>query len=577
MRLSRLLLVSGMTLLLCAGLAVGQDDEQPTGKTWLWLGAHYTDFTDYTKKVGEYNLGNSELLPETKLFTFNRTETGYFQLFGHYYDDQNIFGELTGAVGEVFSGSIRYRSMIHQEGQDLLKNMSAREYFPETGTYGGKTLTHDITDPDADYNYNRHEVLSRLQVLLSRKNNVRLWAAHRSIVKKGEEQKISSSHCFSCHLTSQTAEMDQSTNSVEAGIQAEASDFTFGYSYGFREFVSEAPAATVYFDSARHPTDNSFDHAEFASRQLYSDTVLPIGVYPETRKHAHKVRINGKLGTGHLNTSLVYNQTNNDYSDLETTGLFGMIHYSLPIGTRTRVLARLEAKRLEADDPVLDSVTYREGRGGPAYSRPVFDGVRYSSLDRNEIKGTAELISRLGRRWTVSGLIGYHNVDRKDYVVPGDGTTSGTFIGQAKLNYRKGLRYSSRVKYRFEKTSDPFISGRGLFEHSIRDSLARSFKFIFYYEREDFRYQDITTSPTDRHEITWQSNWRPNLKTSLTLGLKFRHDKNSELDSLDVEHTLLQPHASLTLTPSTRWAITGGYNYYNYQSRGPVTVALFDG
>ncbi len=577
MRLSRLLLVSGVMLLLASGIAIGQDDDLPTRTTWLWLGTHYTDFTDYTKKVGEYNLGNTELLPEGKLYSFSRTEHGYFELLGHYYDDQNIFGRLSGAVGDVFSGSIQYRSLIHHKGQDLLANMSAREYFPESDSYGGKTLTHEILDPDADYNYNRHEVLSKLQVLLSRKNNVRLWAAHRSIVKKGEEQKISSSHCFSCHLTSQTVEVNQSTNSVEAGVQADASDFTFGYSFGYREFVSEAPRATAYFDSARHPADNSFDHDEFDSRQRYADTTVAIGVYPETRKHAHKLRVNGKLGSGRLNSSLVYNQTKNDYSGIEATGIFGAVHYSLPVGRRARLLARLEAKKLEADDPVLDSITYREGRGGPASSRPIFGGVRYSSLDRNEVKGTAELISRVGSRWTVSGLVGYHNVDRRDYPVVGDGTTSGTFIGQAKLNYRKGLRYSSRVKYRFEKTSDPYISGRGLFEESVRDSLARSFKFIFYHEREDFRYQDITTAPTDLHEITWQSNWRPNLKTSLTLGLKYRYDKNSELDSLDVEHTLLQPHASLTLTPSTRWTMTGGYNYYSYDSRGPVTVALFDG
>ena len=196
-------LALSLTVLLCSGAAVGQGE--PDEDLRLWLGAHYTDLQDYTKKVGEYNLGNSEWLPDFRVNYFRQATDYLLTLDGQYFDNKNISGKVTGSLSDRLTGQIEYRSLIRQQGQDLLGNLETREWFGASA--GGKILTHEITDPDADYNYNRNEILTKVSVLLSRKNNIRLHTAHRSILKSGEEQKISSTHCFSCHVTSQTADV----------------------------------------------------------------------------------------------------------------------------------------------------------------------------------------------------------------------------------------------------------------------------------------------------------------------------------------------------------------------------------
>src|SRR5690606_18793340 len=114
----------------------------------------------------------------------------------------------------------------------------------------------EITDPEADYNTHRQEVLSQISALLSEKHNVRLVAAHRMIREQGTEQGVSNSHCFSCHIVSETVAVENMTHSFEAGLQADVkSDVTVGYEFGYRHFETQAPDAVAYFDPAVHPAN----------------------------------------------------------------------------------------------------------------------------------------------------------------------------------------------------------------------------------------------------------------------------------------------------------------------------------
>ena len=163
----------------------------------VWVGGHYTDFSDYNKKVGEYRLGEDEFLPEIKGFYQYQKADKFFRFDGHYFDDKNIDATAKGIWGERFSGELYFHSLTHQQGQDMLTNIESRE------AGGGKILTHELKDQGADYHTDRYEFGGNYKVQLSKKNNIRMVAAHRTILRKGSEQKIASTHCFSCHLTSQ--------------------------------------------------------------------------------------------------------------------------------------------------------------------------------------------------------------------------------------------------------------------------------------------------------------------------------------------------------------------------------------
>ncbi|MGD8922960.1 MAG: GSU2204 family outer membrane beta-barrel protein, partial [Candidatus Zixiibacteriota bacterium] len=152
-------------LLLAAPALFAQDST--TEKYTLWFGGHYTDFTDYRKKVGEYNLDEENVWPEFTINYLSKSKEGTFVLDGHFYDDKNIRGKVSTVVGERLNGTFEYRSLIHQLGQDKLANLETREWL---GTApGGKILTHELFDEGADYNIHRQEILSNLAVLLSRR------------------------------------------------------------------------------------------------------------------------------------------------------------------------------------------------------------------------------------------------------------------------------------------------------------------------------------------------------------------------------------------------------------------------
>jgi hypothetical protein len=568
-------------LLLLAAAVTASDTEGITEEYSVYIGARVVDTSDYNKKVGEYESIEEDVWPQFGLTYRSYTPNSVFYVDGRYNDANDIFGFLSIRVGDQFTGKVRYQSMVRHTGQDLLENIEAREWLPVTSSPGGKMLTHEIIDTGADYSYERKEIMSQFSVLLSRRNNVKLIAAHRTIMKDGHEQSIANNHCFSCHLTSQEAKVQDRTHNIEAGLEADVKNLDVGYLFGYRIYESGAPMPYAYYDDARHPV-NGGAGAEFASRLNYEDATLPYDGKPRTEKTSHKVKVKGDAGKGRFATSFNYTKALNDMNNLAAKSWAGAFNYAVPISPKTRLVAKASATGIDVDDPFVDVNTHRPASPTPAD----FDFTRYSTLDRSTIDISAEVMHRLNPKVTLSFLAGYESVDRKDYPIVDDGTKSGTFTGQAKLRYRKGLKYATTFKYRFEKTSDPFVSGRGLFEaegHGFLDPIhigspggTPSYGY-FYYQREDLRYQEITTVPTDYHEVELKTTYRPTTKASINLKLAAIMDKNGDLDSLDVEHSKLNGDVSFTLTPNLKWTLSGGVGHQMEKSRGPVTVALFDG
>lgn len=561
-------------LLLIGSLAVAEDGEK-TESYYIWLGGHYTEFDDgYTKKVGEYNLGEDQLLPEFKFGYFQQNMNSYFRLDGHYYDKRNVDGRLKTVVGDRFKATFQFRSLIRQDGQDMLEEMAAREWFPSTSTPGGKILSHEIQDVGADYNTYRRELLAKASFLLSREHDVRIVAAHRTILKTGTEQKIASDHCFSCHLTSMEGKVDNRQHQFEVGIEGDLKEDTrVGYTFGYRNYSSEAINNQAYYDPAVHPV-NGGSGAEFETRVNYDDTVLNFSTLPETEKMSHRVKFKTDFGNSYFSSVFGYTTVENKGTNLESKTINGALNFATILNPKTRLIAKASYAKIDNDDVFIDLPTFREGRPGLVVD---FDYTRYSTMNRKNMKLSGEVIHKLDPKTNLSVLAGLDIVNRDNYPIYEEGLKTTKFYGQAKVRYRKGAEYNTSLKYRFESISVPFVSSKGLFESPGRDVLVPTGGTIYYFQREDLRYQGITTEPTQVHKIEWNSNWTPNEKVNVNLGFNFKYDKNGDLDSLDVKNTMMNPNLYINLMPNAKWYVTAGYNYNYNKSRGPVTVALFDG
>ena len=542
----------------------------------LWIGGHYTDFSDYTKKVGEYNLGKDETLPELKLGYFSQSSSSLFRLNAHYYDKYNASGSLRFTESDRFMLKARYRSLVKQIGQDLLENAEAREYLPTTSSPSGKMLTHELLDAGADYQVHRQEILAEVSAKLAEKNNLRFVATHRTILKSGSTQSIAGTHCFSCHLTSQSQVVDNKQHQFEAGLDASAGKLDLGYRFGYRKFESEAPQGMVYFDEAKHPTLGT-SGSEFSSRQIFDDSTVAYNTLPKTEKMYHKVRVKGNMGKSRIVGTAGYSKATNKDTDLAVESYNGSVNYATVLDPRTRFIAKATVAKLSADTIFIDLPTYRDGAADG--NTKDFDFTRYSAYDRTEFKFSGEVIKRMNPKTTLSLLAGLDVTNRDNYPVVDDGTSTKKFYGQANVKYRNSNIFNTSLKYRFEAITDPFISGRGLFEMKGNDILTSpiSGSFIFYWEREDLRYQSITTEPTQVHRFFWNNTYAPNGKYTLIFGVNGQYDKNGDLDSLDVKHFMLVPNLNLNITPNTKTMFSAGYTYNYSKSRGPVAVALFDG
>ena len=565
-------------LLIISGLVYAEEGVK-TEKTTLWFGSHYTDFSDNSKKIGEYNKGENELLPEFRLYYLSTNMNSIFRFTGHYYDDKNIFAFLNTKASDKFNASVQYRSMVKQESQDLLANLEAREWLPASGTMSGKMLTHEIFDPNADYSTDRKELLSKISLMLTEKNKIRFEATHRMILKTGTEQSISSTHCFSCHMTSQTQRVDNEQQQFEAGLDGEVSNMQVGYRFGYRSFSSKVDNPQGYYDDAKHPV-NGGSGGEFGPRMNYDDGWYEINGYPKTEKISHKVKFKKHVGKGYFAGALGYSKATNKGTDLATDAYNSSFNYAALINPTTRYILKAAYSKYESDSVFVDLPTYREGLADSNYYD--FDFTRYSIIDRKDVRLSGEIIKRINNQMTGNLKLGYDIANRDNYPVYDDGISTKKFYAQGKFRYRKGLKYNTSLKVRFEKIADPFVSGRGLFEKSgygdtLLDPLVPTSTWVFYFQREALRYQDITTQPTQVIDLAWQSNWTVNDKVNMTLGFTGKFDKNADLDSLDVKHTAYTPSLAINIMPNEKFSMNGGVSYQYNKSKLPVTVALFDG
>ena len=553
----------------------------------IWLGGHYNSWEDYGKKLGEFRHIYDDAYPEASFSLFNRGSNYFLNLNGHYYDNKNIRGDFTARFKNRFEIDVNYILFRRQLQTDLLNDINAREMLAD-GSPGGKMLTHEDFDPGFDFNYDRHRVESKMEFLIDEKNDIRVTAAHRFWNDSGHEQRVASMHCFSCHLTSQAVEVDRTVNQFNLGIEGKPGPVGVSYNFIYSKFSSDAPAPSIFYDEAKHPV-NGGSAEEFDSRVIYAGEDVIYATYPETEKIGNKVRFSSDIGKHRLSGSAFYHRSQNELSDLENQIIAGQydnlvsdtyggtLNFSALLNKTMRLLAKTSVSRTKADDIMVELPLWREDRPGGDQD---FSFMRYSSLDRLRGDASLEMIMRLNPQTTLSILGGYQGVRRDDYPYKDADDATNRLIGQAKVRYRKGLEYSLGFKYRLEKTYSPFTSYRGLFEASGREeglSPLEGNTFIFYFQREDLKYQDVTSLPTIEHDLELTGNLNLNSKVSLNANVQLRLDQNNDLDSLEVEHTFFQPSLGFNIMPTMEWVFSGGMRYQILKSRGPVTVAMFDG
>ena len=551
--------------------------EEPGYSVWsLWLGSHYTGYEDFSKKVGEFDRGKEEAVPEISLSFSGYQGDKSLDFFGHYYDPKRISFSLAGKSKDILSGLVSYRSFYRQRATDLLENLMAREAVNQENKAGGKMFTYEHEVPDADFGYTRHEIKSDFQVKIPGSIMLKIIAAHRSILEKGDDQKVVSMHCSSCHMVSKSVKVDRRTHTASAGIEVNPGPLFLSYMGSFRSFKSEAPSPEAFYDTAQHPVNGSLIE-EFGSRTVFDGEVVDFGTIPETQKMSHTVKVGADVGKkSEILGSFTYSQAKNVSAGIKTKGNSGNLKYVFRPNLKTKIIALASLSRVENDEVLITLPSWRDGLAGGGQD---FDWTRYSNLTRTVAKGSAQFTYQPSRKYRVFLSAGYEGTKRDDYPYfeeEGKTTKLRLSIGG---KYRPNLRFSGRFKYFFENTDDPFSPYEQMFERAGKtalDTLPGNTKY-YYFQRDELRYGSITNQPTNLHGVELNLNFRPNHKVSFSTGLKASLGTNSDTDSLDFERTRLQPQVSANFAPTAKWNLFSNLTYIYEKSNGLAAVAMMDG
>jgi hypothetical protein len=568
-----------LVLVVVASSSLVAQDSPATYHWSLWLGSRYTGLDNYTQKVGEYNRGEKEAMPEVG-FTLNGAG-GYnsFDLQGHFYNPDEADFLARARVDDRLKFSARYRSVAHRQGTDLLENLLVRESTNREGTTpGGKMITHEDLDPGAEYGYTRHQVESNLEYTPRRADWLKLSAAHRSIIDKGDEQLLTAMHCSSCHISSMSVERDQASHAVALGAAAEKENFAVDYKFDYRTFSSGTGPAEIAYDSASHPT-TGLSGDEFASRVNYEGEDVLVALIPDVKKMAHQLNGRVTVWDGTLLGRASTMTAENDYSGLKTTVYSGAVKYSKRLSPRVAVHALATGRERESDETPIDLLPWREGRAGGGQD---FDYIRYSTLTGRAVESEAELTFRPNAKTDLGFLVGYEAEQHEDYPSYGAKETMNRYVGQFKAGHRPSRQVNARLKYRLELTDNSFTNYNRLLEENGHLTLEQNSAtgLAYYYQREALRTGDITTQPTMGHYVDIGLNLRPSPKFSAQFTAKATMEKNDELaglDNFEYERTAYQPAVSVGFTPQPEWNIFGSFSYLFDEANGPVTVAMMDG
>jgi len=580
---------------------------QSTTDWTFWYGSHYSGYDNdfYTSKVAEFDRGVDGFYQELGFNVhYYKNQNGVY-LKGYYYDPERMNLNLDAYLGNNLKAGLSYKSFYRQLQTDYLANMAAAENFTNPdGTHkpGGKQLTHDVFGEDEKLGYRRQEVETNLEFKIPGMENVKLFAAHRSIMEKGTEQYTYTTHCSQCHVTASPIDLERNTHTASGGLEVDLDFATVSYELSYRTFKSEAGPYSAFYDTIRHPRDPSASYYKvFQGRQLYGAEYVDVAGYPETNKISHKATAKANIGKGRLLLQFVNMTTENkdlmnesfnvngaleksiSYTgELKVSGNTFKLNYTTPLFNQVKMIASGKYSRFD-NDPIGVNAAPFLGKSDSGFISIDQDFTRYSVLTRTDMNGSVKFLYQPSRAYRLSLLGGFGTRERDDYPYEGAKDKTTKMRVELGVQYKPVSSFTGKFSYGLESIDNPFTPYNLMFESQGRGTLtavtngADKAKHIYYWQRDQLRYGEITMLPKMLHKINLDLNYKPSQALSLNAGVNASLGSNDNAPQLDFAQKMIQPKLGLTAMPDENFMFYGNYSYIMRSQNGLATVALMDG
>lgn len=487
---------------------------------------------------------------------------------------------LTFELGRTVRSHTVFSKLPHRLVHDTLANLAG-------AVSDVKIVYATDTDPFARYGIRYDELRNRTDIQLPQAPWLVIRTELREQWRTGHMQSLSVSHCYSCHVVSQTKAIDQHTKDAAISARLNVSNWLFVASAASRDFREREAAPTRLYERAQHPNLRT---PLFDDRVIFDERngPLPYGVLPRQEKDTYRFSITNpdllgfSFALAYATSDLANQHTGNkvSYDGLSLT-------LTRKLAARTHLAFYARAYAFDSTDYFFDSpepVAVAGPYAGKTYrQRYGFDPdyLRRSALDRDVVEGTLRLSHLFSSKASLTAQYQARQIDRANYQVsPGETTTLEQKLKLA-LMARPSTRWSLRALATYGDIAHPFMALNAacnpnpLQTNPAPSPLAPG--SVQYYQIHEARVADLTASPAQYTDLRLAASFQVNPSTLATLTYQWWDGDNHDLDLTNWSKHTQAVTASLTLAPAESWQLYAAAAYGERETETFVCIPLMDG
>jgi len=579
----RTLLIVALAALPLTGIA--QDLDENLGEDFsqdfvgaFQMGAWYANPQGSADKVSEFEPDSGS--PTVAFLTDSHNDWGSLSLgfdFNHKNDNK---GHVDFDLGRMVRSHTTYNKFMHRFGHDHMENL-------EGTSTNGKVVQHTDLDPFQEYGINYERFEHRTEFQFDMLSALTLAVEYRDQRRHGHKQAYTTSHCDTCHVTSQDHRVDERTRDAKFEAIVGWKGGSLVGSWNHRTLNHGQDSVNIQFDDALHPEAQT---PVFDNRLQYDSDVgsVPADLWSEQEKSTGRLDLNlNNVGGFAINIGGVLQDSKNKYTGYRSTYKGGMLNAARAFGKSSRLRWRARYYTLNNDSVWID-VNDRPSIAGPHagltyedWTGQNFDHTRRSVMDRNVFESKLDFSHRFGKKFgTLRFAWDYSIKDRDHYeVLPNETETTTNLFGVYwRARPTKNLKFNAQ--YRHAEITNPFMLVDGACSTLVSGSNSNPWDpnlTAQYYEFQNERIAETTASPSSSDEFKVGLNWMIGSRTNLTGSFRDWDGDNGDGDLTEWSRNTQNATVTLWSGPSETFSWYVGYAMTNADLDAPVCIPIFDG
>ena len=487
---------------------------------------------------------------------------------------------------------------LHRLVHDSIDNLQAVSEI--------KVVQRTDYEPGRDYSVNNSifNILAEFQPPSTPGFSFR--GGYKQLDRKGHRQMLSTSHCTSCHTTSQGREVDERISDSLVGVHLATGKVDIDYEVYGSQFSNSAATPMAPYETALHPGSGGafFDDRVWFQGNAAGPVDYPVNVIPDVERLGHKLKARAGFGTtSAINFTAVQSKTENKRTNLQYE--FGALRgrYSTKLGKKWRLNVYANHDELKNDNVFIDLVALNGLTGAPTETYPgglvttfqdwrrSVDGdpnltfnsfTRYSAMNRTTDRIGVDAVWRVLRRASLRLGYKFRRVDRDNVVLAGgDGvTTSQTLKAGWNQRWRNRVRWNNSVWY--TATDNPY----GLVDGGLRlfggdSGAAGSPKVpasLQYYQLHELRAANLANKPSKDFRLRSNFSWGPrDAHWSIGANVRYRDAENDELNYTEWSRDNIGAGVNFWIAAAPKVSVMVGLDAVRQRTNSEVIVPVMDG